>query len=199
MQKKVAAIIVHNEEILLTRKGEKHLSANKWRFPGGIVENGEKPAQHLKQKLQQELSINVPIKDMFESVKTTTFEILAYKLNGYIVNVTDRDSLKWVPIWELTSQNMPIEDKALVNIICAKVDPNLETKARVFAAQRIKIPYLNKQTDMWEVCFIRNEKEAIESFLTQQKAIEFYTQYVYDIITAFKRNGYMKIIQKLRS
>lgn len=199
MQKKVAAIIVHNEEILLTRKGEKHLSADKWRFPGGIVEDGKKPAQHLRQELQQELSISVPVKDMFESVKTTTFEILAYKLNGYIVNITDRDSLKWVPIWELTSQNMPIEDKALANIICAKVDPNLETKARVFAAKRIKIPCLNTQTNMWDVYFIRNEKEAVKSFPIQQKAIEFYTQYIYDIITAFKRNGYMKVIQKLHS
>lgn len=53
----VAAIIEHNNKILIARRDSKSSLAGYWEFPGGKIEAGETPQEALCRELYEELNI----------------------------------------------------------------------------------------------------------------------------------------------
>jgi len=56
----VGAVIIEDDEVLLTRRANKPFK-NYWDFPGGFLESGELPEEGLQRELDEELSIDVKI------------------------------------------------------------------------------------------------------------------------------------------
>lgn len=54
----VAAAIVNQQHVLITRRAMTAHQGGKWEFPGGKVEPGELPIEALKRELQEELGIH---------------------------------------------------------------------------------------------------------------------------------------------
>ncbi len=112
MKDVTAAIITHNNKVLLTRRapGEKH--AGWWEFPGGKVEAGESPESCLRRELREELEIETSIGDkLTESIysyETGSIRLLAYRatiLSGALL-LHVHDEYQWVSVAQLTQYSL---------------------------------------------------------------------------------------------
>lgn len=65
----VAAIIEHNDKILLARRPQGGDQAGLWEFPGGKVDAGESQPQALVRELKEELMIEALVGDYIASHK----------------------------------------------------------------------------------------------------------------------------------
>lgn len=61
-----AAVIEREGRILICRRRDDQDHAGKWEFPGGKLEEGEKPAEALLRELREELSIEAQIDSEIE-------------------------------------------------------------------------------------------------------------------------------------
>ena len=115
----VAGIIKREDKILIARrKPGSHLEGH-WEFPGGKVEEGEKPEQTLVRELKEELAIETKTEAFVaESVfdyGSKTIRLRAYwssYLGGEIA-LDSHDKIQWVPLplietFKLAPADIPI-------------------------------------------------------------------------------------------
>ena len=60
-----AALLVHNQKILIAQRNNTGRFANKWEFPGGKIDPGETPQEGLQRELQEELGLTATVGDLF--------------------------------------------------------------------------------------------------------------------------------------
>ncbi len=63
-----AAVIVHQGKILLTLRPRDKRLGGYWEFPGGKIDGRESPHQALKRELREELSIEIEVGTILETV-----------------------------------------------------------------------------------------------------------------------------------
>ena len=63
-----AAVIVHQNKILLTLRPEDKRLGGYWEFPGGKIEAGESPQFALERELREELDIEIAVGALLETV-----------------------------------------------------------------------------------------------------------------------------------
>jgi len=107
-----AAVIQHQDKILLTLRPEDKRLGGFWEFPGGKIEAGESPQFALIRELREELDIEVEVGSLLETV-SHCYEwgqvlILAYSctwISGEIkhLEVTDH---RWVATENLRDYNI---------------------------------------------------------------------------------------------
>ena len=61
-----AAILVHNDRILIAQRRDPDNLAGKWEFPGGKIEHNETPQQCLIREMKEEFDIDVVIGEFFD-------------------------------------------------------------------------------------------------------------------------------------
>ena len=66
--KVVAAIILHDNQIFATQRGYGDFKGG-WEFPGGKVEPGESPQEALRREIREELSMEIEVGELFETVE----------------------------------------------------------------------------------------------------------------------------------
>ena len=64
----VAAVILDNHNVLITRRPEGKRQAGFWEFPGGKVNPGENPEDALHREIKEELDADIHVKGIFEVV-----------------------------------------------------------------------------------------------------------------------------------
>jgi 8-oxo-dGTP diphosphatase len=66
----VAAIIIHNNQILCVQRSENKLNyiSQKWEFPGGKIEVGETREETIKREILEELKLNIKVEEEFITV-----------------------------------------------------------------------------------------------------------------------------------
>lgn len=77
-----AAIIRHNDCILIAKRPPLDHLAGKWELPGGKLETGETPEQCLKREMFEEFHINVSV-DSFFAESSYTYETGQIQLHAY--------------------------------------------------------------------------------------------------------------------
>jgi 8-oxo-dGTP diphosphatase len=112
------------EEILCALRSPNMSLPNLWEFPGGKIEEGERPEESLIREIQEELGCKVEVYELIEDVvheySNVIVNLLTYKtkiVEG-IPTAKEHAELKWVPLKELRSlewapADMPTVDKLL--------------------------------------------------------------------------------------
>ena len=115
-----AAILVHNERILIAqRRGPENL-AGKWEFPGGKIENNETAQQCLVREMKEEFGIDAVVGDFFgESTchdDNGAVQLLAYHIlwegGRFVVNA--HAAIRWVSLDQIQEFEFAPADKPLV-------------------------------------------------------------------------------------
>lgn len=64
----VAAIIINDGRVLATQRGYGEFKGY-WEFPGGKIEQGETAHQALKREIEEELEVEIDVKELFDIVE----------------------------------------------------------------------------------------------------------------------------------
>ncbi|MDE2444596.1 MAG: 8-oxo-dGTP diphosphatase MutT [Alphaproteobacteria bacterium] len=116
------ALIDADGRILLAKRPEGKTLAGLWEFPGGKVEQGERPEQALIRELREELGIDVEQSCLapltFASHAYDDFHLLmplfvCRRWKG-IVQAMEGQDLKWAYAKDLKTYPMPPADKPLI-------------------------------------------------------------------------------------
>jgi len=116
MIKVVAAFLVHEEKVLITRRKAPPQLAGKWEFPGGKVEPGETPEESLAREMEEEFGIRIAVgpfsADSCHHQTECSFHIQAYRatwLSGQLVPIA-HDRCAWAgPDTLLTYDLLPAD------------------------------------------------------------------------------------------
>lgn len=87
MQKRVRAVIIKNNQILLIKRTKK--GSLYWVVPGGAVEEGETNEEALKRECKEELGVNIQIKELLLEVKSQKPETKGQEEYFYLCNIVD--------------------------------------------------------------------------------------------------------------
>ena len=113
-----AAVIRRDGKILLAQRKRGHL-AGKWEFPGGKIEQGEKPEECLARELREEFEIDARVGHYITTSRYRNKDI-DIDLHGYEVEhikgvfaLKDHDAIEWVDPksllkWDLAEADIPI-------------------------------------------------------------------------------------------
>ena len=107
MVKVTAAILIHQNKILIARRKDNDPLAGKWEFPGGKIEQYETPEQCLARELREEFGIDVTVGKFFgESIYRygpKTIQLLGYRAvwTAGKFSLNAHADYKWVSLEQL--------------------------------------------------------------------------------------------------
>lgn len=116
-----AAVIQHQNKILITLRPENKQLGGYWEFPGGKIEAGESPQVALKRELREELDIEVAVGSLLETVKHRyawgQVLILAYSCEwkSGIIKHLDVADHRWVAPENLLDYDILSADLPIIN------------------------------------------------------------------------------------
>lgn len=116
----VAAVILDNHKVLITRRPEGKRQAGFWEFPGGKVNPGEKPEDALHREIKEELDADIHVERIFEVVHHQydwgPVLLLAYesRLLTQEVSCLGVADYAWVHPLDLTNFNILPADKPIL-------------------------------------------------------------------------------------
>ena len=86
----VAAVIIKDNKILCTQRGNTKYLAYKWEFPGGKVEPGEQLEDALIREIKEELGCSISI---IKYLLTTEhhYDFGTVKINAFLCQIIDND------------------------------------------------------------------------------------------------------------
>lgn len=126
----VAAALVDGEgRVLLQQRSAHRQMAGLWEFPGGKVENRERPEQALIRELKEELGIDTdeaclaPATFASAELGDRHLLLLLYVCRKWrgMPEALDSDGLKWVRPHQMFALPMPPADKPLIGILDALI------------------------------------------------------------------------------
>ncbi|QNL48273.1 (deoxy)nucleoside triphosphate pyrophosphohydrolase [Olivibacter sp. SDN3] len=123
--KVVAAVIVHNDEILCVQKGEHKFDylRHKYEFPGGKVESGEREEDALIREIDEELGLAISV-DRKIAVVNHQYPDFMITLAAYLcvssirkVELTEHIDAKWLPRSALKTLHWAGADQPIVQFL----------------------------------------------------------------------------------
>jgi len=123
----VAALIRRDfdpqKRILLVRRGPEQSGAGFWEFPGGKVEQNEKPENALAREIDEELGLAIEVEEFLEemdfSYATKTIRLRVYwaRTSQNHLELREHDAMKWCLPEEIVEQELSEADRPFVNLI----------------------------------------------------------------------------------
>ncbi|MEG1009509.1 MAG: 8-oxo-dGTP diphosphatase MutT [Clostridia bacterium] len=118
-----AAVIRNNNKIFCAQRKDEGAMAKKWEFPGGKLEINETPKEALKRELNEELNLNIDIKDYIMTVEHQ-YPTFFITMHAFFCDVEDRNIIlnehldsKWLNYDELNTLDWAEADIAIVKKI----------------------------------------------------------------------------------
>lgn len=115
-----AAIIIHQQKVLLTLRPQDKRLGGYWEFPGGKIESGESSRAALHRELHEELDIRVEIDRLLERVHHS-YDWGAVRIDGYLCRYTggmikhlEVADHAWVPFAQLDDYKILPADQPFV-------------------------------------------------------------------------------------
>lgn len=129
-----AAVILNDQQVLITQRAAHDLMGEKWEFPGGKIEAGETPQACLQRELQEELGIIAEVHDLF-AVNRHQYPQFNIELSAYTATITSgqmtlhiHKDARWVAVHELASFDFCEADKPIVRKLITRHGDNNDTK-----------------------------------------------------------------------
>ena len=123
MVKVTAAVMVHDEMLLIAKRKPTARLPNLWELPGGKVECNETPVECLKREIKEEFDIEITVGEYLGSSIYTydfgTIELMAFRADwdsGDLI-LKDHDEIRWVFPHELDQFEFAPADIAFVEKI----------------------------------------------------------------------------------
>jgi 8-oxo-dGTP diphosphatase len=120
------AIIVKQQQVLISlRKPEQH-QGGLWEFPGGTVESGESVYQALCREIEEELDLTVHAAEPFMQVqhdysdKSVLLDIWGVDNFTGTASGQEGQSIKWCEMTELDSHAFPQANQTIVSALQQK-------------------------------------------------------------------------------
>lgn len=120
----VAALIMRDGKILICQRTKHQPMPLKWEFPGGKIEEGERPVEALVRELDEELGINATIGPEVARIEHkyrtgTSVDLRFYLVTRFAGEVDNRifRDLRWVAPEDLPSYDFLEADVPLVRDI----------------------------------------------------------------------------------
>lgn len=119
------ALIDPDGRVLIAKRPAGKAMAGLWEFPGGKIEEGERPEQSLIRELKEELAIEVKEECLapftFASHQYEAFALLMplYVCRRWVgtPEALEHQEIKWVRPKELTNYAMPAADRPLISML----------------------------------------------------------------------------------
>jgi len=122
----VAALIIHDDQILICQRTEDQTMPLKWEFPGGKVEPEEGLPEALRRELNEELGIDATIGKRVAVIRHTytggnAVELHFYRVDQFEGEIQNRifHDVRWIHRTELPSYDFLAADVAFVKRISA--------------------------------------------------------------------------------
>ncbi len=122
----VAALLIHEDRLLIARRHPDRDQSGWWEFPGGKVETDESHEAALSRELMEELGVRVTV---LERVATHTHDYgdKVVRLHGYRcewtpqpITLTDsHDAIEWLPANEVRMDSLAPADRPLLEALLA--------------------------------------------------------------------------------
>ncbi|MEH6622334.1 MULTISPECIES: (deoxy)nucleoside triphosphate pyrophosphohydrolase [Dietzia] len=119
----VAAVFYRDGEVLACKRAPGKSAAGKWEFPGGKIDDDEKPEVALVREVREELGISVSVGALVDRTVTSVGD-LDIDLACYLVTSaeaptrsTDHDELRWLPLDSLASLEWAAPDLPAVAVL----------------------------------------------------------------------------------
>jgi 8-oxo-dGTP diphosphatase len=115
-----AAILIHDNRILIAQRGEKDKLAGKWEFPGGKIEKSETPQECLTREMKEEFGIDVLVGEFFgestHACESEIIQLLAYHTvwTGGNFSLNAHAAARWVALTQLQEYEFAPADKPFV-------------------------------------------------------------------------------------
>lgn len=112
----VAAIIKKNDTYFLARRAPHKDHAGKWEFPGGKINEGEKPEKALERELFEEFGVLTKTGKHIITHQcdygTFQIELMAYEVIyiGGTFQLTDHDQIAWVSLEDIEHYDLSEAD-----------------------------------------------------------------------------------------
>jgi 8-oxo-dGTP diphosphatase len=120
MIKVTCAIIIQNEKILLTQRGEHPHHPFQWEFPGGKIKPGEPETESILREIEEELDLQLEISDKLEPVvfdygfkKIELIPFICFIRDGKI-KLNEHVDYRWIQWQEAGNMNISEADKKII-------------------------------------------------------------------------------------
>ena len=118
----VAAVIIREGSVFVTRRGPHKNMPGKWEFPGGKVESTELPENALVREIKEELGIAITVVSPFDRSVTRVDDSLI-DLETYFCELandepkssSDHDQMMWIKIRNLCQLEFAMPDLPAVH------------------------------------------------------------------------------------
>ncbi len=127
----VAAIIHKGEEIFATQRGSGDWK-DWWEFPGGKIENGEKPEDALKREIREELDTEISVS---KPVTTVEWDYPKFHLTMHCywcevvegeLSLLEHEAARWLSTEQLDSVKWLPADEVVIDKLKAQLSANSE-------------------------------------------------------------------------
>ena len=129
MKKKVKVVgaVMENEkgQILCALRSPEMALPNLWEFPGGKIEEGEKPEETLVREIEEELECQIEVGELVANIvheyPTFIINLITYKAkitNGTPI-ATEHAELRWVPLKDLRTLEWAPADVPTIDALLA--------------------------------------------------------------------------------
>lgn len=114
------AIIIHNNKMLITQRGEDSDHPFQWEFPGGKVNRGETNQECIVREIREELDVDVEVLEKMVAVEFD-YGFKKIKLIPFLCSSANRElklnehhDFKWIELQELGNTDFSEADKKLI-------------------------------------------------------------------------------------
>jgi len=123
MNQVCCAILMEEQNVLVTRRSQQMPHPLKWEFPGGKVKEGEDPELCIHREIREELSIEITVERILPPVvfsyDAESFELIpciCEHLEG-VIELAEHSEFRWVPLEELDQLDWLEADVEVVRIL----------------------------------------------------------------------------------
>ena len=120
-----AAVIRRNGKTYIQQRPQKGLMGGLWEFPGGKIEKGESPEMCLEREIEEELGVQVTIKEKIMTIKHSytqfrvTLHVFLCRLESGKIRATSCDQWKWVSLENINQYPFPAANVKILKYLNA--------------------------------------------------------------------------------